>query len=343
MMRILIVEYVAGGGLAGRPLPPSMFVEAAAMLRAALADFGNLDGWDVITTRDPRLAGELPGNHVEMVQPGQFDATFDACLAACDAALVIAPEQGGLLAGLVERVERAGVLHLGSGSDAVRVAGDKLATLSRLGAAGVPVPPTRPAATPAAAASLGFPLVLKPRDGAGCVGLRRVLKPADLAEAWAQATAEAGGSPLIAQPYVSGRHASVVVLCDGRAALPISLNGQEIAEGARFEYRGGVVPLEHPLRARALEVAARACRLVPGLRGYVGVDLVLGADAVVMEINPRLTTTYTGLRRAVGVNLAAVLLGAARGETWGNIPLVARARFTASGLVRVEPLEGVAA
>lgn len=313
------------------------------MLRAALADFRNLDGWDVITTRDPRLAVDLPGTHVHTVQPGRFDDTVATCLAACDAALVIAPEQAGLLAGLVERVERAGVLHLGSRSDAVRVAADKLATLSRLAEAGVPVPPTLEACTPAAAASLGFPLVLKPRDGAGCVGLRRVLKPADLAEAWGQATAEAGGSPLIAQPYVPGQHASVSLICDSRAALPISLNGQEIAEGARFEYRGGVVPLEHPLRARALEVAARASSLVPGLRGYVGVDLVLGADAVVMEINPRLTTAYTGLRRAVDVNLAGVLLRAARGETLGRIPLVARARFTAGGEVRVEPLQGVAA
>ena len=313
------------------------------MLRAALADFATLGGCDVITTRDPRLPGEIQANLVHTVQPGRFDDTFAACLAACDAALVIAPEQGGLLAGLVERVERAGVLHLGSRSEAVRLAADKLVTLSRLREAGLPVPPTLEVPTPAAAASLGFPLVLKPRDGAGSIGLRRVLGPADLAEAWGQATAEAGGSPLIAQPYVPGRHASVVVLGNGGAPLPLSLNGQEITEGARFEYRGGVVPLEHPLCARALEVAARACALVPGLRGYVGVDLVLGADAVLMEINPRLTTTYTGLRRAVGVNLAGVLLRAARGEALGKIPLVARARFTAGGLVRVEPLEGVAA
>ncbi len=313
------------------------------MLRAAVADFAALDGGDVITTRDPRLPGELQARHIHTVQPGGFDDTFDRCLATCDAALVIAPEQGGLLAGLVERVERAGVLHLGSRSDGVRMAADKLGTIARLAGAGVPVPPTLEAPTPAAAASLGFPLVLKPRDGAGCVGLRRVGEANDLEEAWGEATGEAGGSPLIAQPYIQGRHASVSMLCDGRGACPISLNGQEIAEGARFEYRGGVVPLEHPLGARALAVAATACGLTPGLSGYVGVDLVLGADAVVMEINPRLTTAYTGLRRALGVNLAAILLRVARGEVPGSMPVVARAWFTAGGEVRVEPLHGVAA
>lgn len=342
-MRIFIVEYVAGGGLAGQPLPPTLFVEAAAMLRAAVADFAALDGYHLITTRDPRLEADLPAGQVHTVRLGGFGDTVEACLAACDAALVIAPEPGGVLAGLIERVEGARVLNLGSSSAAVRVTADKLATIERLAAAGLPVPPTVEAATPAAAAALGFPLVLKPRDGAGCIGLRRVVEASGLEEAWGQATAESGGAALIAQPYVRGQHASVSLLCDGCDALGVSLNSQAIAEGERFEYRGGVVPLDHPLRVRALDVAVRACRAVPGLRGYVGVDLVLGADATVIEINPRLTTAYTGLRRAIGANLAALLLRAARGELPGSVPFIARARFTAGGEVRVEPLSGAAA
>lgn len=311
------------------------------MLRAAVADFAALDGCDVITTRDPRLPGELGARWVRTVSPGTFDEAFDECLAACDAALVVAPEQGGLLAGLIERVERAGVLHLGSRSDAVRIAGDKLATLRRLAQAGLPVPVTVEAPAPEAAGAVGFPLVLKPRDGAGCVGLRRVDDPADLARAWAEARAAANGSPLIAQPYVRGTHASASLLCGGVEPQPVSLNGQAIVEDGRFEYCGGIVPLEHPLAARALGVAGRACALVPGLFGYVGVDLVLASDAVVMEINPRLTTAYTGLRRAAGANLAAAILDAARGAPPRPVPLVVRARFTAGGEVEVEPLHRV--
>ena len=170
------------------------------MLRAAVADFAALDGCDVITTRDPRLTGALPGGQVYTVQPGGFDDAFDGCLAVCDAALVVAPEQGGLLAGLVERVERAGVLHLGSRGDAIRIAADKLQTIACLEEAGIPVPLTLEVPTPSAAASLGFPLVLKPRDGAGCVGLRKVGEMAGLAEAWREATAEAERIPLRACP-----------------------------------------------------------------------------------------------------------------------------------------------
>ena len=310
------------------------------MLRSAVADFSALDGHQVITTRDVRLGGGLPASEVHTVPPGRFDETVDVCLDACDAASVVAPETGGLLAELTERVEAAKVLNLGSSSAAVRVAADKLATVDRLAAVGLPVPLTMEARTPQEAARLGFPLVLKPRDGAGCIGLRPVMGAPRLGEAWREAVEESAPSALIAQPRIPGRHASVSLASDGHRAVALSLNGQTIAEGQRFEYRGGVVPLDHPLRERAVEVALRACRAVPGLRGYVGVDLVLGDDATVIEINPRLTTAYVGLRRAVGSNLASILLGAALGELPEQVPCVARARFSAEGQVAMESLSG---
>ena len=57
-----------------------------------------------------------------------------------------------------------------------------------------------------------------------------------------------------------------------------------------------------------IELARRAVEVVPGLQGYVGVDLVLGEHPQVIEINPRLTTSYVGLRRFVRNNLMRVML-----------------------------------
>ena len=51
------------------------------------------------------------------------------------------------------------------------------------------------------------------------------------------------------------------------------------------------------------------CRAIPGLWGYVGVDLVIGDNGpVVLEVNPRLTTSYIGLSRSIGHNVAELLL-----------------------------------
>ena len=66
------------------------------------------------------------------------------------------------------------------------------------------------------------------------------------------------------------------------------------------------------LRAWA-QVLARA---VPGLRGYVGVDLVWHAQRgpVLIEINPRVTMACVGLSAALGRNLASAVLAAHHGE-----------------------------
>ncbi|NIV10374.1 MAG: ATP-grasp domain-containing protein, partial [Aliifodinibius sp.] len=61
----------------------------------------------------------------------------------------------------------------------------------------------------------------------------------------------------------------------------------------------------HPLLEEALETAQRTVELLRGLRGYVGVDMVLTNDEpVVVEVNPRLTTSYIGLRKVINFNLA---------------------------------------
>ena len=72
---------------------------------------------------------------------------------------------------------------------------------------------------------------------------------------------------------------------------------------------------------------------VAGLRGYVGVDLVLGDQGDwVIEINPRLTTSYIGLRTLTNDNLAVAMLRIALGQPPGNLTWrKARVRFHADG------------
>jgi predicted ATP-grasp superfamily ATP-dependent carboligase len=49
---------------------------------------------------------------------------------------------------------------------------------------------------------------------------------------------------------------------------------------------------------------------MPDLWGYVGIDLIDGATGpLVLEVNPRLTTSYVGLARAIRMNPAALVLG----------------------------------
>jgi predicted ATP-grasp superfamily ATP-dependent carboligase len=253
---------------------------------------------------------------------------FRLLAAAADWTLVVAPEADGALPSLLDRIEQARGRSLGSTPAAARLAGDKLRLAERLRERGVPTPPSVlwPAAAPQ------YPAVCKPRHGAGSQATFLVRDENELSRAVAAALAERQDE-LVVQPYVAGLAASAAFLIGPgrRLGMPSAL--QDLSTDGRFRYRGGSLPLPPELAERASRLAARAVDAVEGLRGYVGVDVVLGAeDDAVIEINPRLTTSYVGLRALARFNLAETLLAVARGEAppewdWQPGPI----RFTPDG------------
>mgnify|MGYP001604739033 CR=1 FL=1 len=137
---------------------------------------------------------------------------------------------------------------------------------------------------------------------------------------------------LLLQRYVRGVAASVSLLSDGRRAVALCTNGQSVRASRQCSYRGGTTPLDHPLARLGGEAALRTCEALPGLRGYIGVDLVLTkSEAVVIEVNPRLTTAYLGVRAVIDDNVAAMVLAACAG-TLPEAPAIGRSvHFTPSG------------
>jgi predicted ATP-grasp superfamily ATP-dependent carboligase len=121
---------------------------------------------------------------------------------------------------------------------------------------------------------------------------------------------------MIVQPFVPGRAASVACLIGPGRTVALVPAWQNISNDGRFRYRGGSAPLPPQLADRAIRIARRAIDSVPGLAGYVGVDVILGAESDhVIEINPRLTTSYVGLQALATDNLMELLLRLARGES----------------------------
>ncbi len=185
-----------------------------------------------------------------------------------------------------------------------------------------------------------YPCVLKPRHGAGSQATFLVRDQAELEAALNQAGAEGVADEFVLQPFVPGRPASVAFLLGpgGRRVLPAAW--QFLSGDGRFHYLGGELPLPPDLNERAQRLAAQCMEPVSGLRGYVGVDLILGdaADGSgdrAIEINPRLTTSYAGLRALARFNLAAAWLGllgltaSIPEERWASGPV----RFRADGVL----------
>ncbi|HUY91619.1 MAG TPA: ATP-grasp domain-containing protein [Pirellulales bacterium] len=341
MTAIFVYEFLTGGGLlngaSARETPASLLAEGRSMASALAADLVALGFVTAVAMRDRRLVAWQPGASrvVDVSDGAEHAAAFDRLAADADWTVVIAPEIGGALAERCRRVAAVGGRLLGPQRSLVELASDKHATAEFLDAAGVPVP--RGILFQAGAAwprEFRYPAVWKPRDGAGSHGVVYVsnsdaplLAPDD--------------SPGRLERFCPGLPTSVAFLCGpGGLRLALPACRQRISDDGRFRYLGGNLPLSPELALRAAIVADRAVSVLPGAFGYLGIDLVLGesadgADDVVIEINPRLTTSYIGLRAAVEQNLAGAMLSVARAFAPPRPFKVRRAvQFDADGSVR---------
>jgi len=305
-------------------MPGGLASEALGMLWALLVDFRRWGAVRTITALDPRFEervpglnrGTLPADEVVIAAPGEHEETYLSLLMQCDAVLAVAPETEGILANLADQAEAAGKLLLGSSSSAVATAGNK-ATCARLfDLTNLPAPQTRTAtfvSAPRVAEQMGCPLVIKPLDGAGSEGVCRLDRLSDLPDALALVRQATSQEQILLQSVASGVHTSASLIVAGDRCTPLSLNLQLLETGLPVKYLGSRVPFDHGSRTQALELACSAVSLIPGLCGYVGVDLVLGDDFIqLIEINPRLTTSYIGLRQVAQVNLAQTIWDACR-------------------------------
>ena len=315
-MRVFLYEFVTGGGLlaSGEVPTGSLLREGAAMVNALATDFCRLPRVGVDVMRDVRIRGNGPGNMHVVAHANEEAHTFENLAREAHWTVVIAPEISGNLVRRCETVENVGGRLLGPSMSAIRLASNKQQTVEFLGRLGVATPRGRliPPGSPVPG-EFRFPAVLKPIDGAGSLGIVRLASADDALAVPTEASARR------MEQYCPGIAASVAYLCGGKRPVDLPPCRQLIDEACGFAYRGGRWPLTRELADRAVRLAGRAVERLPQLRGYLGVDVVLGsspdgADDVVVEINPRLTTSYVGLSALCNDNLAQAMLAAAQGR-----------------------------
>ncbi|MEX0716097.1 MAG: ATP-grasp domain-containing protein [Planctomycetaceae bacterium] len=209
-------------------------------------------------------------------------------------------------------------------------------------------------------------VVVKPRDGAGSLNTFIVSGLEELDRVRREFFRDGGDSPGIVQPFVAGRAVSMAAIVGSAGKkidlLPIveqrvgrkgtgpfdagRLSTREIPEMRqldqspfRVEYLGGRVPAEGVDAEAVRRLVRAALAAVPGLCGYVGCDVLVPADAphapLVVEINPRLTTSYLGYRELAEENLAGRMWSADEEQPpirWRGVVVA----FDADGTLRLE-------
>lgn len=231
--------------------------------------------------------------------------------------IVVAPETDGLLASRVAAVRHAGGAVLASDAMVLAVAADKQATMQALAATGVPVPAGRLLAAGSAwPADFVRPAIRKPRDGVG--GEDLVVVPRG-----ARPPAPAVGASRL-EAFVEGMPVGVSCLCGPGLTVPLTPLRQRFGAGPGSSYVGGAPLADRASEQRATNLAVRAVAAVTraagdSARGWLGVDMILGRPTDgrgdrVLEVNPRLTTSFVGHAAAATTSLVRQAIDVAAGH-----------------------------
>ncbi|HWD04008.1 MAG TPA: acetyl/propionyl/methylcrotonyl-CoA carboxylase subunit alpha [Amycolatopsis sp.] len=233
-------------------------------------------------------------------------------------------------AAFAKACEDAGLVFIGPPPGAIEKMGDKIRAKATVSAAGVPVVPGSSdvdlpeGGFAAAAARVGYPLLLKPSAGGGGKGMRLVHSEDELGSAVESARREAkssfGDDTLLLERFVTTpRHIEIQVLADAHGTV-LHLGERECSLQRRHQKiieEAPSVLLDEATRQKMGSAAVEAARSV----GYVGagtVEFIMSAhdpdEFFFMEMNTRLQVEHPVTELVTGLDLVAWQVRIAAGE-----------------------------
>ncbi len=331
-LKLFICEFITGGGLCNDSLPKSLVKEGMVMRDALLKDLAALNSYDLVTTHDTRV---IQSKHVQcsIAVGHNFDHVFRETLKLVDIVWLIAPETDGALLTLVEACKAADVLLVGSGVTATKICTDKLLCAEALLEASIPTIQTLTVESfmldsEADKQNPLKPIVVKPIDGVGCEDIK-VFENAMLARDWFKQLAHDGVNYIV-QPYQEGQAGSFSMLCNNGHAYLLTCNAQDILIANQSFTLNGITVNGLKDQWDEMEVLAQGiAQVLPDLMGYIGVDIIIDAHGkiTVIEINPRLTTSYVAMTEVTGHNVAGLVLDLISNKTF-TMPAIERKTST---------------
>jgi len=239
----------------------------------------------------------------------------------------------------------------GPDAASVRAARDKSRQREVLAAGGVPSPAFRAVSSAqgaaAAAREIGFPVVLKPVDGSGSVGVRAC---ADAAEAGSHAAllfaSGESGARVLVESFVAGDEFSVEVF----SGQVVGITRKHLGDPPFFVEAGHDYPADVPgeVAAALVDSVTRGTALLGLGWGPLHWELRIDREgrAVPMEVNPRLAGGFIPelVRHAQGIDLIRQTLRLVVGREPELVPThryYASIRFLfAPGAGRLAAIEG---
>ncbi|SDI19565.1 Acetyl/propionyl-CoA carboxylase, alpha subunit [Actinokineospora alba] len=248
--------------------------------------------------------------------------------------------------------EEVGVTFVGPSPDAMRKLGDKIGAKLIAEEVGVPVAPWSRGpvesldAALAAAAGIGYPLMLKATAGGGGRGIRVVTNDADLADAYERTSQEAarafGSGVVFLERLVTGaRHVEVQVIADGQGtAWALGVRDCSIQRRNQKIIEESASPVLSAEQTAELKSSAERLAIAVGYRGAATVEFLYHPGDKVfafLEVNTRLQVEHPITEATTGFDLVKAQLWVASGNRLEGAPPVERGHAVEARLNAEDP------
>jgi predicted ATP-grasp superfamily ATP-dependent carboligase len=339
--KLFIFEFIAGGGFNQEEIPPSLFCEGYGMLRSIISDFKELN-FEISTLVDYRitfLSSLLKADSIITVSSNDnYLEKFKKMVFECNYCFIIAPEFSNILYDLTKIVIEYNKTLLSIELDGVELFSSKIKTYEFFKKNGMKTPLTYEIPLLDGTLDINFvlekfgelkgPIIIKPEDGVGAehtyyfrtkFQLKRFFKKID--------KRIEPNRRFIIQEYIQGWDLSLSLIgtktntnLQNEKPLLLSINYQAILRDrdGGIVYFGGATPNtvgNNEDIIKNIEIELKKLNIL-NLNGYFGVDFIMkgGSYIYFIEINPRLTTSYIGIRNATNINPAQLILDSKLGK-----------------------------
>ncbi|MEV5768446.1 carboxyl transferase domain-containing protein [Micromonospora sp. NPDC052213] len=251
-----------------------------------------------------------------------------------------------------ELCEKVGVTFVGPSAEAMRKLGDKIGAKLIAEEVGVPVAPWSRGAVEtldaalAAAAEIGYPLMLKATAGGGGRGIRVITNEAELADAYERTSQEAarafGSGVVFLERLVTGaRHVEVQVIADGEGtAWALGVRDCSVQRRNQKVIEESASPVLSPAQAAELKASAERLAVAVGYRGAATVEFLYHPGDrlfAFLEVNTRLQVEHPITEATTGFDLVKAQLHVASGGRLEGEPPVERGHAVEARLNAEDP------
>ncbi|MFX1314901.1 MAG: ATP-grasp domain-containing protein [Promethearchaeota archaeon] len=324
---VFIFEFVSGGGFNQVDIPSSLFCEGFGMLKSLIEDFKLMD-FAITTILDYRiyfLSSYLKADKVHKIDAkDNYLKIFKRYIRECKYIFIIAPESSNILYYLTKVAKSSNKVILSVDLEGIKIGSSKIITYNFFKKNKIDTPKTYVIPLKNNNLDLEFmikkfndlnrSIIIKPEDGVGAESIYYFERENQIREFFHAISNNFDyNRPYILQEFIEGKDLSLSLIgfsANSNFPIILTVNAQDVNIRPKSEYFGGYTPVEN--HKEILNDIARTINQInlTKFNGYFGIDLIRKKDKSLyfLEINPRLTTSYVGLRNVINVNPVELIL-----------------------------------